>query len=114
MKMKKMSETSPLVEAIGKMGKSFLHVSAHVDHGGMGMMEDDMSWRKKELERLRKEIKATQKEIAGWNAETVAAQALKSLKSDLAVKKARLMETEAMLNINEEEGEDKKEEKKEA
>ena len=105
----KMKTDSPIVEAIGKMGRPFLHVSAHIDDGmDMGM---DKAWRKKELERLRKEVKATEKQIKEWNAESVATQALRSLKTDLAVKKARLMETEAMLDGEKEEsGKDEEEE----
>ena len=98
---------TPLVEAVGKLGKPFLHISAHIDHEGYGM-DDDMSWRKKELKRLREGVKATEEQIKNWNAEEVAAKALKSIKSDLAMKKARIMETEAMIGISEEKDEAKK------
>ena len=109
MRMKEVAKSEPLTDAIGKMGKSFLHISAHIDHGGMGMMDDDISWRKKELKRLREEVKATEKEIKDWDPVSVADKALKSLKADLAMKKARVMETEAILDINEKEDEEEEE-----
>ena len=98
------SETaSPLAGAIGKLKKEkpFLHVTAHMDSSGYGPMESDMEWKKKDLKRLKDQVKAIEDQIKDWNAEEVAASALKSLKSDLAVKKARLMETEALLELNE-------------
>ncbi len=59
---------------------------------------EDSSWRKDEVKRLRAEIKAASSEISDWDAEAVAAQALKSLKADVAAKKARLIECESYLD----------------
>lgn len=100
--MKAEKSLSPLAGAIGKMkeGKPFLHVTAHMDSGSYGPMESDMEWQKKDLKRLQGQVKAIEDQIEKWDAEEVAASALKSLKSDLAMKKARLMETEALLELN--------------
>lgn len=111
----KKSEFGHLAGAIGSMPKDImpapsLSVSARVDSYGLG---GDKSFRKQELVRLRKDIAVVQKEIANWNSEKVAAQALKSLKTDLAVKKARLMESEALAGEGDDEGKsDKKDSKK--
>lgn len=77
-----------------KMPKTSLSVTARMDSmGGY----DSHTFQRSEAKRLRNDIKAIEKEVSGWNSEKVAAQALRSLKTDLAMKKARLMETEAML-----------------
>jgi hypothetical protein len=83
-----------LTKASEKSGKPLLDVSARLS---IGSPLSDKSYLKKELVRLRKEIKATSDMVSNWDAEDVAARALKSLKTDMAVKKARLMEIEAQL-----------------
>ena len=104
MKMLKIKTDGVLAGAIGKVSKPFLHISAHIDDGIDIVM--DRKWHKKKLKRLHEEIKATEEQIKDWDPETVAARALKSLKSDLAMKKARLMESEALLYPDKEEEEE--------
>ena len=63
-----------------------------------GKSSGENKFRKVEADRLRKEIKAAEDQLTGWDSEEVSKRALKSLKRDLAVKKARLMEAEAMMD----------------
>jgi len=94
-------EYGHLATAIEKMPvKPVLNIHAHMDSYG-GPMGNNTAYQKEELKRLRKEVKATSDQISNWNAEEISNRALKSLKTDLAMKKARLMECEALL---EEEG----------
>jgi hypothetical protein len=83
-----------------KSGKPVLEIRAHMNaDNGLGYATpDNKNWRKEEIKRLDKEIKAISDEIANWDAEKVAERALKSLKTDLAVKRARKMEAEALLD----------------
>ena len=87
----------PKAELAAKMKKMtpMLHIDARVGDG-MGPNED-MSYKRKEAKRLKAEIKEAESLIKDWDAEKVAAQALKSLKTDVVVKKARLAECEAYL-----------------
>lgn len=97
--MKNVRDYGHLAKALGS-GKSpapVLSVTARMGNEFGGGFPDDSEYRKKELVRLRKEVKATSDQITNWDAEDVAARALKSLKADLAMKKARLMECEAVL-----------------
>jgi len=91
------SLASRLSESKKKKMRPSLDVSARVDfyapHG-----ETPSSWRKEERDRLEKEIKETDKIIKNFNPKSAADQVLRSLKTDLAVKKARLMEVQAKIN----------------
>jgi hypothetical protein len=75
--------------------KARLSVSATVHRGEMGAAPSE--WRKEERKRLREEIQSMHKMIDKWDPLDVADRALKSLKTDLAVKRARLMESDAMI-----------------
>lgn len=84
-----------------KKGKPVLSIRAHMDDmspSSIGYASPDMkNWRKEEIKRLDKEIKAISDEIANWDPEKIADRALKSLKTELTVKKARKMEAEALM-----------------
>ena len=67
-------------------------------YGGPG--GGDKDYLKERYGRLKKEIAAIEKHIKSWDAEAVAAQALKSLKADLAHKKASMLECEADMDMN--------------
>jgi len=82
-----------------KEGKPKLNISARMD--SYPSFEVDDGYQKKERERVKKEIKAITDQLDGWDAEDVSTRALKSLKTELAMKKARLMEIEARLDIDE-------------
>lgn len=89
---------TPELEKMGKMGKNshkpVLEIKASVD----SMQYDrDYDYRMKEVSKLRKDLKIMNDEVANWDSEAVSAKALKSLKTEIAIKKARLMEYEAML-----------------
>lgn len=110
--MKSMGESSPLVNAIGSMktkeGKPMLEVRASMKSHNYAM--DDNKWRKEDLKRCRQELKAMEDEIANWDGDKVAKQALQSLKKEVAMMKSRIMEHEAMLDdegMGEEGAEDK-------
>lgn len=62
---------------------------------------DDNPYRKDEVKRLQKEIEVIEKELKDWDGEKIASKALKSLKTELAVKRARKMEAEAHLDDDE-------------
>ena len=81
-----------LVEPM-KKGKPTLRIHASMDDG---YMMEDKRWRKEEIKRLEQEIKSLSDQLSNWDGESVAEQAKKSLSRDLAVKKARLMEAEAL------------------
>lgn len=80
---KKLADTAPS-----------LHISARVDSYGNGPMEDK-SYQKERYDRLKKAIKVAEDQVKNWNPEAVAAQALKSLKADIARQKAELLVCEA-------------------
>lgn len=82
-------------DKMSEESKPSLEIHAHMNSGMYP--QEDKKWRKEELKRLRSEVKAISDEISNWDAESVAKRALTSLKTDLAVKKARLMECEALL-----------------
>jgi len=85
----------------GKESKPVLRITARMDDdyfgGPMEATSGPNDWRKKELARHRKEVKAMEDEIASWDEKAASERALKSLKVELAIKKARVMESEAML-----------------
>lgn len=83
---KKMAEMAPM-----------LNISARVDSQ---MDMGDHSYYKDKVKRLKAEIKAAKSQISSWDAEAVAAQALKSLKADLASKQAQLIECESHLDMS--------------
>jgi len=62
----------------------------------------DSPYRKDEVKRLQKEIDVIEKELKDWDGEKIASKALKSLKTELAVKRARKMEAEAHLDDDDE------------
>jgi len=82
-----------------------LDISARVSMGGG--IQEDKSYKKQEMARLKKEIKGVEAMLSNWDAEEVSNKAQKSLKTDLAVKRARLMECEAMLGDDDDPGKGK-------
>lgn len=76
-----------------KMPAPTLHVSATVDSYGAPV--EDKSYLKERHARLKKAIKVAEDQIKNWDPEAVAAQALKSLKADLARSRAELLVCEA-------------------
>lgn len=96
-------EFGHLAPTLGKMtfAKSSgprLHITARMDEYGEEMVADnDKTWRKKEVERLKKAISQGEKELKNLDKDDIAAKAERALKRDLASKKARLMEAEAFL-----------------
>lgn len=87
--------SSPSVQ--GKEPKPFLRVHARMDSYGPA---SDTDYNKTEMLRLQKEIASAESEVANWDHEKVGQRALKSLKSEIAMKKARMMECEALLDEN--------------
>ena len=86
----------PMGEAKQAEGKPKLRVSAMMTSGFPG--EDNKSWMKERHARLKKEIAATEQEITNWDAEAVAAQALRAIKADLARLKGDLLSCEAEMD----------------
>lgn len=78
-----------------KKGKPVLEVRANVYSDG-GMMPDK-NWSKEEHKRLKGDVKAIEDQLGNWDDADVSAKAKKSLQRELASKKARLMETEALM-----------------
>ena len=94
-------EHGHLVGAIDKLPKAekpVLDISARMSSG----FKEDKTFHKSQVDRLRKEIKAIEDEVANWDHETVGKKALRSLQTELATKKARLMESEALLDEQDE------------
>jgi hypothetical protein len=96
MKMHNDEMEAPSELSRGLMSKAKL--SVHVDMNA-GYASDN-KWRKDEFKRLKSEISATEKFLKDWDAEKVAAQAKRSLESELAVKRARLLECEAKMDAD--------------
>jgi hypothetical protein len=122
--MKKAKEFGKLTEALASTGISpvaesktssqkftgpSLNIRASVDSYGMG----DEKWRREERKRLKEELKVLKGHIANFDHKAAGEKVLRSLKTETAMKQARLMETEAMLDENEDEDEDKGGEEKE-
>lgn len=100
MKASEVKTTGVLADAIMKH-RPTLMISARVGDS----YPEDKSWRKEEKKRLRKEIKQIEEELNNWDPDKISSKALKSLKSELVMKKARMMETSAILE-DDDEGED--------
>ena len=81
----------------GKLLKPSLNVRATMDLPYSGQ-ESPSEYEKKEVKRLKSEIAAIYRELDNWDPEEVASRAMKSLKTELAVKKARLEECKARLS----------------
>lgn len=76
--------------------KPKLRIRATMDrYGDIG---SDLSYHKTAMKRCQDEIKCLEHEIKHFDSEKVAAQALKSLKSELAMKKADMMRHESMMD----------------
>ena len=80
----------------GKIAKPSLVISASMDAPYPGDPKPD-EYQKKEMKRIKAEVAAMTEQIKNWDADAVANQALKSLKTELAIKKARLSECEARM-----------------
>jgi hypothetical protein len=74
-------------------GTPSLNIRASIDSYPM----DDSKWRKEEKKRLKSELKVLAGHIKDFDHQAASNKVLKSLQSELVMKKARLMETEAML-----------------
>jgi len=86
----------------GMMSKPSLIVNARVESGYPGM-ESPQVYEKKELKRIRKEVKAIKQQLKTWDADAVASKAEKSLRTELAIAKARLAEYSARAGATENE-----------
>lgn len=76
----------------GRLAKPSLHISFN------SYPEiDDSKYLKEDQKRCQQELKGLQNELKNWNPEAVAAQALKSLKKEIAIKKARVEELRVRL-----------------
>jgi hypothetical protein len=85
----------------GRLARPSMRVDVSMDSmGGMGMGGE---FDRKELKRCKQECSAMQDAIDNWNPEDVARRALKSLKSNLAVKMAHVEEIKARLGQSDEE-----------
>lgn len=72
--------------------------SARVD--SFGSPGGDKDYMKERHARYKKEIKVIEDQLKNWDAEAVAAQLHKSLKADLAHKKAELLACESEMDMN--------------
>lgn len=79
-----------------KKGPPPLMIDVSAQPGGMGMMPD-MKYERKENARLRKEIAALEAHLKNLDPEYVMDRTKHAIKSQLAVKKARLAESHARL-----------------
>ena len=84
----------------GMMSKPSLVVNARMDTGFPGA-ESPQMYEKKELKRVRREIKAIKQQLSAWDADAVASKAEKSLRTELAIAKARLAEYSARVGGSE-------------
>jgi len=82
------------VRGKGMLSKPSLVVNARVETPYPGL-ESPQIYERKELKRIRKEIKAIKRQLQDWDPEAVSSQAKKSLKTELAIAKARLAEYSA-------------------
>lgn len=97
-----MKEKSVLGNALSDMKfKPSLNVTARMGDS-YDSMGGDHEWRKRDIQRLRQEIKAIDDELANWDHQKVGEKAKKSLETEKAVKRARLLEHEAY--VGEEKG----------
>jgi len=77
-------------------GLTALRIHAEVT----GSRKGDNKWRMEEHTRVKEEIAAIDKILKNWDPEEVAAQAKKSIIAEQAVKRARLMECEAQMDLD--------------
>lgn len=96
------ADAMEMMKKKNEKSKPRLRIHASMDSYDSPM--NDMKYRKEEMDRLKGETKAIEDEISNWDGNHVAAQALSALKRELASKKARLMECEALME--DEEGEE--------
>lgn len=111
MSKKAPTEFGHITEALTSMGKKApkpktrMDVSVTMRHGD-DVYPDDRRYHKEQVKRLKKEIKAAQDQLKGWDHEEVGKKAKRSLERDLAAKTARLMESQALANDDEDDDED--------
>lgn len=92
-----MMKEKPLATALSNVKfKPSLNVTARMS-GEYDSIDGDNSWRKRDIQRLREEIKSIDDELAHWDHEKVGERAKKSLETEKAVKRARLLEHEAYI-----------------
>jgi hypothetical protein len=82
---KRIAEINPVLE---------ISVRADSYHGSVG----DKSWMKERHARLKKEVELLDGELADWDPAAVAERVKKSLKSELAIKRAELLKCEAEMD----------------
>lgn len=92
------------VASKGRLRKPSLSVHATMDSTGPGM-EVDGKYRREEVKRLLADVSAMEDKLANWDHEEVGKQAQKSLRTELAIKKARLDEARARLGENDDQDE---------
>jgi hypothetical protein len=100
--------------ASGKLAKVTpeLRIEARMSTPFPGEGSDD-KYLKEDMARVKKEIAAIEKALDNWIPEDVAARAEKSLRSELAVKKARIAELDARLSAGDDEDDDEEESEEE-
>ncbi len=77
-----------------------IRFDAHVDsYGGMGVGGGDHSYMKERHARYKKEVEAIEEQLSDWNPEEVAALMEKSLRAELAIKRAELLKCEAEMDL---------------
>jgi hypothetical protein len=82
---KRIAEINPVLE---------ISVRADSYHGGGG----DKSWMKERHARLKKEVDLLDGELADWDPAAVAERVKKSIKSELAIRRAELLKCEAEMD----------------
>lgn len=86
----------------GKLTVSPVRVHATVE-ATKNMPQEDMSYHREEMKRLKAEIKAIDQALEEWIPEDVAAKAKRSLENERALKKAQLLECALRCKQHEEE-----------
>lgn len=96
--MKGMKGEGKITEHLkGRYGKASLQVNATMTAPTKGEGPDSMKWEREHLKQLEAEVKAIEKRLADWDPEEAARLAERSLRTELAVKKARLEEYRARI-----------------